>query len=312
MIESRAGNASEHDSGGTSCRSAVLVSGASSGIGLATTLRLAQRGTLVFAGVRTREDAETLERDGGGAVKPVLLDVTDPDSILRARARIEMQREARLDGVVNNAGIAVAGPLEFLPLDELRRQFDVNYFGTIAVVQAFLPLLRGSRGRIVNISSVGGRISMPFLGAYASSKFALEAASDALRVELRPFGIAVSLIEPGAVRTPIWERSAQASLRILDNLPAAARRVYEAPVHSLVRIGQRTGREGIAPERVALAIERALYSKRPRARYVVGFDARVRLLLARLPDALRDRILLAALDASSLPEARAPALDSTG
>jgi NAD(P)-dependent dehydrogenase (short-subunit alcohol dehydrogenase family) len=275
-------------------RSAVLVTGASSGIGRATALRLARHGTLVFAGVRRPDDAEALERDGDPGLKTMFLDVTDPESILRARARIEMQRGARLDGIVNNAGIALAGPLELLPPAELRRLFDVNFFGTLAVVQAFLPLLRETHGRIVNVSSIGGRLSLPFLGAYTSSKFALEAASDALRVELRSFGIAVSVIEPGAVRTPIWERSAQASLHVLDNLPAAARRVYEAPVRSMVRAAERMGREGIAAERVALAIERALYAKRPRARYVVGFDARIRVLVALLPEALRDRILISA------------------
>ena len=276
-------------------RSAVLVTGASSGIGFATAVRLARRGTIVFAGIRRQVDGEALLRENSGRIKPMLLDVTDDASLQRARTRIESLREFRLDALVNNAGIAVAGPLELLPQSELRRQFDVNFFAPMALTQAFLPLLRESGGRIVNVSSVAGKMAAPYLGAYSASKFALEAASDALRLELRPFGVSVSVIEPGDVRTPIWRRSSAASLQLLDRMTPEERAQYEAMTRAMIVAAQRAERHALAPERVAAAIERALYARRPKARYLVGAGARLRLAVARLPEVVRDPLILAAL-----------------
>jgi NAD(P)-dependent dehydrogenase (short-subunit alcohol dehydrogenase family) len=285
----------------TNGRGAVLVTGASTGIGFATTLRLVRRGTLVYAGVRRELDAEKLARECGDGIRPLLLDVTDAASIARALATIEAAPGIRLDGLVNNAGIALAGPLEILPPEELRRQFDVNFFGPLALIAAFLPLLRATRGRIVNVSSIGGKLAAPFVGAYASSKFALEAASDALRVELRAFGVHVAVVEPGAVKTPIWQRGADSSLRVFERVPEKDRAPYEAMIRKMMRISEAMERGGIPAERVAAAIEAALFERRPRARYLVGSDARLRLVVARLPEALRDRIVAAAVGAPWRP-----------
>ena len=274
---------------------AVLVTGASSGIGHATALRLARHGTIVFAGIRRQADGESLLREGAGNIKPMLIDVADQTSILRAHAKIESLREYRLDGLVNNAGTSLAGPLELLPLAEIRKQFEVNFFGALAMIQTFLPLLRDSGGRIVNVSSISGKLAAPFVGAYSASKFALEAASDALRLELRPFGVSVSVVEPGAVRTPIWRRSADASLRILDEAPLERRADYDAAIRHMMRFAQQQELRGVPPEHVARVIERALVARRPQARYLVGADARLRLLVARLPEALRDLIITAAI-----------------
>lgn len=276
-------------------RSAVLVTGASSGIGFATALRLARRGTIVFAGIRRQIDGEALLRENSDRIKPLLLDVTDETSVQRARTRIEGLREFRLDALVNNAGIAVAGPLELLPQDELRRQFEVNFFAPLALTQAFLPLLRESGGRIVNVSSIAGKISIPFLGAYSASKFALEAASDALRMELRPFGVAVSVVEPGDVRTPIWQRSSERGLRLLEGLTPDEHARYGEAIAAMAGAAERAERTAIPPERVAAAVERALFARRPRARYLVGAATRLRLGVARLPEPIRDPLLLAAL-----------------
>ncbi len=286
-------------------RSAVLVTGASSGIGFSTAVRLARRGTFVFAGIRRQVDGEALLRENSDRIKPMLLDVTDDVAIARARARIEGLREFRLDALVNNAGIAVGGPLELLPQEELRRQFDVNFFAPIALIQAFLPLLRESGGRIVNVSSIAGKMSMPFVGAYSASKFALEAASDALRMELRPSGVSVSVIEPGEIRTPIWRRSSEAGLRMIDGMTPAERAKYEEMSRAIVAAAQNAERTAIPPERVALAIERALFARRPRARYLVGARTYMRLAVARLPEALRDPLVLAALGVKAKRPARA-------
>jgi len=275
---------------------AVVVTGASSGIGEATALRLALNGTRVFAGVRREEDGAALVRRAGANLVPLTLDVTEAPSIATARdCVIEALGGAHLSAVVNNAGIAVAGPLEVLPLDALRRQFEVNVFGALAVTQAFLPLLRASRGRIVNVSSIGGRSASPFVGAYCASKHALEALSDALRMELRQFGIRVCIIEPGRVRTPIWERSSKAGRERLNALAPDTIAPYQKSLSAMLTYTERARSRGSTPERVAQTIERALTDLRPRARYLIGTDAHMQLALARLPEPLRDRIFAAVL-----------------
>ena len=186
-------------------RKAVLITGASSGIGQVTARELARRGFRVFAGVRQAADGERVAAQAGPRCTPVPLDVTDAASIAAA---VEVMRSAGgVYGLVNNAGIAVSGPLEYLALEDVQRQFAVNVFGTLAVTQALLPLLRRSLGRIVNVGSIAGRAGMPMVAPYAASKAALASLSASLRLELMPFDVLVSYVEPGAFRTPIWERS---------------------------------------------------------------------------------------------------------
>lgn len=268
----------------------VLVTGASKGIGEATALWMAGAGWRVFAGVRNDDDGRAL-RDANSTIVPLRLDVTDEAQIADAVARIAETTGGELHGVVNNAGIAVAGPLEFLPIAELRRQLDVNVVAQIAVTQAVLPLLRAVTGRIVFVGSIAGRSAMPFTGAYSASKFALEALADALRVELRPWDIHVAVIEPGMIATPIWATSTAEADRILADAPPALRDFYGPQLEALRRRAAQ-GMEGLPPRMVSESIEHALSSNAPRTRYVIGRDARVRLWAERvLPDRTRDRLI---------------------
>jgi NAD(P)-dependent dehydrogenase (short-subunit alcohol dehydrogenase family) len=266
----------------------VVITGASSGIGEACALRLDELGYRVFAGVRRAEDGERLAQSASDRLVPVLLDVTDPAAIRAAVGRVgEALGTEPLVGLVNNAGIAVGGPLEFVPLDDLRQQLEVNVVGPVAMAQAFLPLLRRGGGRIVQMGSVSGLFASPFLGPYSASKFALEALSDALRVELRPWGIHVSIIEPGVIATPIWRKSLAAADEALAEMPPALEELY-GKVLGAVR-NEVQGLRGIPAARVADAVAHALTAARPRARYhVIGPSARVRLALAYLPTRLRD------------------------
>jgi NAD(P)-dependent dehydrogenase (short-subunit alcohol dehydrogenase family) len=272
-----------------SSRRSVLVTGASTGIGRATALYLEARGFSVFASVRREEDARGL----GGAT-PVILDVTDGKSIRAASESVgRALGNEGLSGLVNNAGIAISGPLEFLEMSEIRRQFEVNLFGQIAVTQAFLPLLRRAKGgRIVNMSSISGRIAAPFLGPYSMSKFALESFSDALRRELDPFGISVSVVEPGAIQTPIWEKGVESSKEWVARMPAQALELYGERIEFLRNRALKMNETGAGAETVAEAVHDALVSERPRTRYLVGSDAKLTAKLAwLLPDRALDRLL---------------------
>ncbi len=196
-------------------------------------------------------------------------------------------------GLVNNAGIAVGGPLEFVPVAKLCEQFEVNVVGQIAVTRAFLPLLRKSSGRIVNMGSVSGRLATPFVGPYSASKWALEALSDSLRVELRPWKIHIALIEPGVIATPIWSKSLAAAEQLIQSFPPQAHLLY-GPVIDFMR-RRVTSQAGIPADRVARAVAHALLARRPKTRYLVGTDARLGALVAHLPDRLRDRLIAQAL-----------------
>jgi NAD(P)-dependent dehydrogenase (short-subunit alcohol dehydrogenase family) len=266
----------------------VLVTGASTGIGEATALHLKELGFDCVGAVRKQEDAERLRSHG---LRTVKLDVADHASIAAARAELG---DGPLAGLVNNAGIAVAGPLEFLPLDQLRLQLEINLVGQLAVTQRFLPSLRAARGRIVNLSSIGGRVALPLVGAYNASKFGLEAISDSLRRELLPQGVDVILIEPGGVRTPIWRKGNELADEIQQEMPPEAEQLYgpliEGVRRQTVKIAQKTG---IEPREVAEVIGRALTAKRPRTRYLVGTDAKIRGPLAKVvPDRLMDRLIV--------------------
>jgi len=271
----------------------VVVTGASTGIGAACALDCAGRGMTVFAGVRDPLAGESLAAKGGPSLIPIMLDVTDEQSIMRSTEVVQrVVGEGGLGGLVNNAGIVIGSPLEVIPLSQLRKQLEVNVIGQIAVTQAFLPLLRRGRGRIVNMGSIAGRGTIPLLGPYSASKFALEALTDALRMELQPWGIQVSIIEPGAIATPLWEKSAKEARDIEASVSEEAKALYgEAVVRIRAAIAQAAQR-AIAPEAVVRAVHHALTAARPHTRYLVGSDARLRAWMVKwLPDRIQDRLL---------------------
>jgi NAD(P)-dependent dehydrogenase (short-subunit alcohol dehydrogenase family) len=257
----------------------ALVTGASSGIGQASAVELASSGWRVLAGVRSAGDAP----DG---TEEVLLDVTDGEQIRAAAGLVD-----QLDGLVNNAGIAIAAPLEFLPPEELRHQLEVNLVGQVAVTQAFLPALRRAAGRIVFVGSIAGKSALPFLSPYAASKHALEAVADSLRLELRPFGIRVSIVEPGSIRTAIWARSAQRADELIAASDGQLGELYGARMAAFRQLALKRGAGGAPAQKVAKVVVEALTTERPHTRYLVGRDARLRAAFERLPSRLRDRIL---------------------
>jgi len=266
----------------------VLVTGASTGIGRATAELLHEHGFRVFAGVRKESDAESLRAAG---IRPLILDVTNEEHVAAAACAIADDGSG-LFGLVNNAGIASAAPLEFVPVAELRHQLEVNVVGQVAVTQAVLPLLRLAKGRIVNVTSIGGLIAGQMLGPYNASKFALEAVTHVLRQELAPWGIEVIAIEPGVIATPIWSTSAASADRMLAPVLDAVTELYGAQIEAAQRMAANATTKGIPPLEVAKVIERALIAKRPKTRYPVGTDAKIgATLLARLPDRTRDRLL---------------------
>jgi NAD(P)-dependent dehydrogenase (short-subunit alcohol dehydrogenase family) len=269
---------------------AVLVTGASTGIGEATVRALAGRANRVYAGVRKAEDADRLRAD---RITPVILDVTDQDQIDAAvRLITEEVGDRGLGGVVNNAGVALGGPLEYLPLDEWRTQLEVNVIGQVAVTRAVLPLIRAGRGRIVFIGSIGGRVGTPLMGPYAASKFAVEGLAESLRHELAPWGIAVSVIEPGAIKTAIWDKGRATADRLEQELPEEARERYAGAMQEARDGIEQNDRRGIGPEKVAEAVEHALFHPRPRHRYLVGTDAKGAAFLSRfLPDRAKHRFV---------------------
>ncbi len=263
----------------------ILVTGASSGIGRATVRLLAARGQAVLAGVRKERDAAELESEG---LRALLLDVTSPESIARA---IETVGPLGLQALVNNAGVGLAGPVECTPIEDIRHQFEVNVFSQLALIQACLPLLRQSQGRIVNIGSIGDRITIPFGGALCASKTAFASFNDALRMELAPWGIRVSLVEPGSIATPAVEKTlGNAEGAIAAWTPEQARR-YGDMFRNFTRMGAEREKQGSPPEVVAEAIYQALTAVRPKTRYLSGKDAVPVSWLARLlPDWLLDKV----------------------
>jgi NAD(P)-dependent dehydrogenase (short-subunit alcohol dehydrogenase family) len=233
--------------------------------------------------------------------------VTDAEAIERAVAEVEAAAPGGLAGLVNNAGLAVAAPVEFLPSDELRRQLEVNVVGQVAVTRAALPLLRRAQGRIVNMGSIGGRIAMPFIGPYSASKFALRAITDSLRLELRPWGLHVVLIEPGAIATPIWATAIEAGDALRARLPAAATERYGAALDAARRRAAANTTGGLPPEAVAEVVLTALTTAHPRPRYLVGRDARIAAVVERLPDRLRDRLIAGRAPSAGRPPRSVPA-----
>jgi NAD(P)-dependent dehydrogenase (short-subunit alcohol dehydrogenase family) len=276
----------------------VLVTGASTGIGRATAVMLARSGYSVLIGVRRLEDADAVREAAGGEVAAVVLDLTDEASLARAASEVERAvGERGLYGLVNNAGIAVAGPLEFVPMADLRRQMEVNVLGQVALTQAMMPLLRrcaeaSGAARVVFVGSVSGMVASRLLGPYASSKFALRALADTLRRELEPWPVGVSLVEPGRVRTPIWQKSREAGRQRLTRMPEGATRYYGETQEALLRGFAHAEERAVPPEAVGRAVARALAARLPRARYRVGADAVMVAFLARwCPDPWLDRLM---------------------
>jgi NAD(P)-dependent dehydrogenase (short-subunit alcohol dehydrogenase family) len=271
----------------------IVVSGASTGIGLATVELLAQKGYIAFAGVRNEADARRVAALHAN-VRAVLLDVTSPESIAAAAAQIRVTGVPLL-GVVSNAGIALGGPLETLPIDELRRVFEVNVFGALAVVQAFLPMLPQNRGRVVFVGSISGRLATPYIGPYSASKFALRSLSDSMRIELAPTGITVSLIEPGSVKTPIWQKGRDNQQKLYENLGDNPRPHYRTALEAVVNATNYEEEHGMPVEVVSESIYRALTDPKPKLQHLLGTPARLGSILASLPAPFRSRMVRKAM-----------------
>lgn len=275
----------------------VLVTGASTGIGRAIATDLARAGMQVFGSVRSQEDADALINATPAGALPmvaVVMDVRDSSSVQAAAAKLtDKLGEDGLWALVNNAGISVAGPLEYLPEDAFQLQMDVNVTGVLRCVQAFMPLLKITSGRVVNISSMTGRVAFPTIGAYTCSKFALEGMSDALRLELRVHGMNVSVIQPGSIATPIWERSRARATEIMKTIPEHGKLEYRQMIDQALETTESNGDDGDDPQAVADVVRHALTAKRPRTRYVVGKDAKVLLFLRRwlLSDRSLDKLI---------------------
>ena len=275
----------------------VVITGASTGIGAACALELDRRGFRVFAGVRKAADALRLQEQASRWLAPLMIDVTDGESIAEtAKTVAAALNNGSLAGLVNNAGIVVGGPLETLPLDEFRRQMEVNVVGQLAVTQSLLPLLRAGRGRIVNVGSFNGRVAVPYTGAYAASKHALEAMTDALRVELRRWGISVSIIEPGSVKTPIWSKVRSEVQRDIDAMTPDTEALYGEDMRAMHVASLRLAETGMPVQRVVEAVVHALTARRPRTRYPLGFQTRLAFIAFRfLPARARDWLICRAL-----------------
>ena len=267
---------------------AVVVTGASTGIGRATALLLDREGYRVFAGVRKQADAESLEEAGSERLTPITIDVTEGRSIDSATREIERAVGSEgLVGLVNNAGVGGGGgPIEHMDLDDLRGTLEVNLLGQVAVTQAFLPQIRQTKGTIVFVASIGGRVASPFMSPYNVSKFGVEALGESLRHELRPWGIDVVIVEPGSIDTEIWGKGAKVAEERVAGLSPPARRLYGKQLGRFGELLRETASRGIKPDRVAQVIDRAIRSQNPRHRYLVGVDAKVS---ARLKGNLPDR-----------------------
>lgn len=273
----------------------IVITGASTGIGAACAVGLAKRGYRVFAGVRKPEDGDRVRQEGGDNLSSLILDVTDQSTIDGAVQTVqEAVGEGGLYGLMNNAGISVNGPLEFVSPEELRWQFEVNCVGQLAVTQAFLPMIRKAKGRIISTGSVGGFVTTPLLGPYCMSKYAMEAFSDALRVELKPQGIHVILLEPASIATPIWDKGLEGAQEIFANPPDGYMERYAGFVKGIQKFADQGKNSASNPDVVLDAVVHALESPRPKTRYIMGAGAGQRRFLHRLPDKLRDRAFLKA------------------
>ncbi|MET0404719.1 MAG: SDR family oxidoreductase [Cystobacter sp.] len=271
----------------------VIVTGASTGIGAATARELARREFHVLAGVRRDRDADTIR---GPGIEPLILDITHPEHIQALAARVQGDSQGRaVRALINNAAIGVNVPVETFALDEWRRLFEVNFFGHIAVTQALLPALIRGKGRVVNISSVGGKIAMPTYGPYAGTKFALEAVSDSLRREVAPLGVQVVVVEPGAVRTEMPGRAIAAAQELATTMTPEQSQRYGGLVQAIAAQTAYHAQSGVSADAAAQVIAKAVTARKPRTRYTVGREAALLSLVRILPDRLLDLLLSAAL-----------------
>ena len=277
---------------------AILVTGSSSGIGYHTALDLDKRGFHVFAGVRKVADAERLQAEASPRLTPVIMDVTQPEQIEQAIAQIaETVGDAGLFGLINNAGIAVMSPWEFFPAEDLKKQIDVNFMGQVAVTQACIPLLRQAKGRILNMSSVSGLVVFPFFGAYAASKWSLEAFTEGLRQELYPWGIEVISIQPGSIQTPIWEKEAANAQQRMAQFPPEAFALYGHEIEVMQKRVSSSGEDGLPVETLTELIHTALTVKRPKTHYLLAKKGWQTRLLRILPARLSDQLVRSSLGA---------------
>jgi len=272
---------------------ASLTTGTSSGIGRACALHLCKAGYRVFAGIRTEEAGEDLLHESSNRITPVLLDITKSEMIRHAVEQISrfLNNDTKLWGLINNAGSATGGPLEYLSIDEFRNQIEVNLIGHIAVIQSFLPFIRNARGKIINMGSVCGIFSLPFSSAYSASKFALEGATDALRRELLPWGIAVSLIELGIIATPIHDKILEKAREHQSSFLHPEDDIYQKYADSVEKMLKAGIHHAISPLIVADLVKKILETKSPRPRYIVGKDARLGYLSRFFPDRWNDWII---------------------
>lgn len=271
---------------------AIFITGASTGIGRACAVYLAQQGWRVFAGVRRVSDGRALAAASTN-ITPIVVDVTKAAQITRAIKTVEKAVGRNgLQALVNNAGIAVTGPLEFLQIDELRRQFEVNFIGQVAFTQACLPLLRAGRGRVINVSSISGKVAAPLLVPYSASKFALEAFTDGLRRELSPWKLPIVSIVAGSIATPIWKKTIDTADRMRTWLPRRAESLYGPMIARGYQRAERSAARGVPVEQFAALVERILLAERPRTRYIIGKGTWLAATLARLlPDRWMDAII---------------------
>jgi NAD(P)-dependent dehydrogenase (short-subunit alcohol dehydrogenase family) len=282
----------------------ILVTGTSTGVGRAATFTLAENGFRVLAAVRKQEDIESLLAEAGarrvvGSVEPIILDVTDAGQIAAAVeiVRAKIADGGRLHAIVNNAGAQWAGPIETLPLADWRSQFEVLFFGPIALTQLLLPQLRASCGRVINITSIGGIMPGPMIAAYQSAKAAFEAVSDSMRMEFSPFGVYVSAIAPGSISTPMLKRSSEGLHRVADALPKSLQPFYADALRAFAKTTVASAeRFSTSPQKASLTILRAVMAPRPRTRYLIGTDAKLSAFLKHnLPDRWMDAIIFRVL-----------------
>lgn len=280
-------------------RFSILITGASSGIGQALASHFAQHNWQVFAGVRKQTDYDALNRNKYKNITPVFMDVTNKESVLEAVGIVKNQTTGALNALINNAGIAIAGPLELLSTADFKHQFNVNVFGVIETTNACLPLLKASEGRIINISSVSGVQSFPGLSAYCSSKFALEAISDAQRLELKPYNIKVSVIQPGPIKTSIWHKGQQQAKDLLENHQHSGASGLDTSVLLMSKVktlASQSEEKGLPVSSVVNTVWKAVTANNPKARYTVGPNACIGKLLAYLPDQWLDTLKQARLN----------------
>lgn len=280
-----------------STRGSVVITGSSTGIGRACALRLTRAGFRVFAGVRRPEDGEGLRAEAGDLLEPLIIDVTDDATIAAAADAVREPTGGRLAGLVNNAGVTVTGPVEAIPLANFRRQLEVNVVGQLAVTQAFLAMIRTAKGRVVFMSSIGGRGGLAFLSAYNASKCAIGAVGDSLRQEMRPFGVEVSIVEPGAIATEIWGKGIAGAPELREVIGPEMLELYGERLEKMAALAGKTGAGALPAETVAEAVEHALTAAKPKTRYVIGRDAKVQAAARTLlPDRAFDRLIEREID----------------